>query len=172
MNKQLHFFSIETNQLIKVIPDDKKEKVFSLGLNDFEMINYKKKFLFFENDSYKNQSIITEYTQGKLKRIRFSQEEVGIIDIHSAMMDEQQRLWIGTQNGIIALDSTYKPIYTKKILPERWVCNMITDREGNIWINTVKSGTFIIPSSKILVWNSNNSDLFFKAIKYLNPSTL
>jgi len=113
----------------------------------------------------KKVPFIFEYSQlGKLKEIKldFTKE----LNNSSMFYDSSNDLlWLGTTNGLVVLNSKYKSVYTGQFMPNKNISDIIQDQEGNVWVSTLNSGVYIIPSTEVLYYPFSSDNRIISVLK-------
>lgn len=69
---------------------------------------------------------------------------------------DNEELWLQANQGIAAYSWKDKKI-TDVFLKDKFVSNVIKDREGNYWFTTIGSGIFMLSNRELLYFNTSNS---------------
>lgn len=86
--------------------------------------------------------------------------------------DQQGNYWICSPKGLEFLEvEALKVTKQRHFLRNRFVSQMLEDREGNLWFSTVGSGLFLVPNREVINFNADNSPLAFEQINCLAQDT-
>ncbi|OJJ22074.1 hypothetical protein BKI52_08525 [marine bacterium AO1-C] len=88
--------------------------------------------------------------------------------ISGTYRDPQGNIWVMTNQGT----HIYSPQYRQKLsqtafLKNKFVSNIVQDREGNYWFTTLGNGIFKMPNKDILHFQADNSELKYEQINDL-----
>ncbi|MBL4708933.1 MAG: histidine kinase [Flavobacteriales bacterium] len=101
-------------------------------------------------NSYKDKvGVWSELKFNSSKRTDSSTFHVVDEDILSYFFDEDNH-WCGTNRGIHLFDNEFNKVYDDGILEGEQVSFILKDKEGVVWVSTLRNGVFQIPSSLVL----------------------
>ncbi len=82
--------------------------------------------------------------------------------------DSQKNYWFFTPKGLHFVEAR-KPRFEEKrhFLRNRFVSQMLEDKEGNLWLTTIGSGLFLVPNKDLINFNAKNSPLKFEQVNCL-----
>ncbi len=125
-----------------IIFDRGNNKVYKKNLENTDTENTDKDFqLFFDGNQNDNKQILF------------------------GRYDETGNFWICTFSGTFCFDKNLNPIHNKLcILPKKTVSDILVDREGNMWISTLKDGIFVLPNKDVLHFNTSNTNILENTI--------
>jgi len=87
---------------------------------------------------------VVEHSSGKVKNYIYNEYGVNCISSTSIFCiheDKKNRMWFGTDNGLNLFDpfkGTFKVYKEKDGLPSNYICGILEDNNGNLWISTIK----------------------------------
>lgn len=161
-NEQVRNLSKNTNNLVPIMADENSPLNYTL-MNNFVFYNSlrKSQTLAFERSSvlsrvpslfyYENGKLILHPASAILKSLN--------VIISSCFYDDDGNLFVGTYSGLIWLKKTKSNqwILFNTSLPDYGISSILQDREGSIWVATLKNGLYQISNKE--VWNISDKDL-------------
>ena len=86
--------------------------------------------------------------------------------------DHQGNIWVLTNQGTHIYSPQYRQKLSKTIfLKNKFVSDIVQDREGNYWFTTLGNGIFKMPNKGILHFKADNSELKYEQINDLEEDT-
>lgn len=120
----------------------KKETLCNIQAEKYEGIFERNNLFYFRKDRR-----ITVYQRENYYRLKKIQSYTAKENIHQLIIDKNNRLWIGLENGGILFFN--KPITEKlpppiKLMDAYTINDVLVDKDNNVWFTSKKNGIFFI----------------------------
>ena len=112
-----------------------------------------------------------ETQTGELQKIFINTDGLPSNDIYSLLNEDQNRLWVGTREGLAYRNELGEwTVYTKENsgLPSNWAYSLLSDGQGGLWIGTPDKGlAHLTGAGEWRVDNQENSGLPSNKVTFL-----